>query len=173
MRVSIGKYPGTRSTKERRVSVRIDPYDTWNMDQTLALIIHPMLVQLKENKHGSPLVADSDVPDHLRSDAPGVPPKENEWDTDSNFFARWDWVLDEMIWAFEQLNSDWENQFHSGDIDIRWIPHGEDTDGEELLRIEKGPKDTHVFDKEGYDAHLARIQNGLRLFGTYYMSLWD
>lgn len=172
MKVYIGKYPGSRSKKERRVSVRIDPSDTWNMDSTLALIIHPMLVQLKATKHGAPLVADSDVPDRLRSDSPDLPPKENEWDTDGNHFERWDWVLDEMIWAFEQLNSDWEDQFHSGNIDIRWVPDG-NAGGEELYRMERGPDDTHVFDKAGHDAWQARISNGLRLFGTYYQALWD
>jgi hypothetical protein len=39
-------------------------------------------------------------------------PKENEWDTDSLHFMRWDWILDEMIWAFEQkVSDDAESQF--------------------------------------------------------------
>lgn len=172
MKVYIGPYPGSRSSKERRVSVRIDPYDTWSMDHTLAMIIHPMLVQLRETKHGSPFVADSDVPEHLRSDAPGIPPKENEWDTDANHHARWDWVLDEMIWAFEQLITDWEDQFHSGEFDVRWEPAGV-VDGEEISRMVKGPKHTHVFDSEGHAAYQARISNGLRLFGTHFQGLWD
>jgi hypothetical protein len=29
------------------------------------------------------------------------------------------------------------------------------------------------FDKEKFDAYEARMQNGLRLFGKYYRSLWD
>ena len=36
--------------------VKIDEYDTWNMDGTLADIILPMLKQIKESKHGSPNV---------------------------------------------------------------------------------------------------------------------
>jgi molybdopterin molybdotransferase len=42
---------------------------------------------------------DIDVPEELRSTS--APPKENEYDTDANHFARWDWVMDEMIFAFE------------------------------------------------------------------------
>ena len=79
--------------------VHIDRYDTWSMDHTLADIILPMLRQLKEAKHGAPFTDDSDVPEYLRSYM--AQPKENEWDTDSLHFMRWDWILDEMIFAFE------------------------------------------------------------------------
>ena len=50
------------SKTKRKIEVRIDKYDTWNMDNTLAHIILPMLKQLKETKHGSPLVDDEDLP---------------------------------------------------------------------------------------------------------------
>ena len=86
----------------RNIQVRIDKYDTWSMDSTLAYIILPMLKQIKETKHGAPNIDDKDVPKKLRSTS--APVKENEWDTDDNWFDRWDWVLDEMIWAFSQVN---------------------------------------------------------------------
>lgn len=86
------------SLKRRRVRVHIHRYDTWNMDTTLAHVILPMLDQLRSTKHGSPHVDDEDVPAHLRSTA--ALPKENDWDTDSNWHARWEWVLDHMIEAF-------------------------------------------------------------------------
>ena len=38
--------------------VKIDRYDTWSMDHTLADIVLPMLKQLQATKHGSPLVED-------------------------------------------------------------------------------------------------------------------
>jgi len=84
--------------------VRIDPWDTWSMDHTLAMIVVPMLRQLRAVNHGAPLVDDEDVPEHLRSTA--APPRENEWDTDANHFLRWDWVMDEMIFAFETKLND-------------------------------------------------------------------
>ena len=85
--------------KQRRVKIKIHNYDTWSMDHTLALIVLPMLKQLKETKHGAPSVDDKDVPKELKSTS--ALPKENEWDTDDNHFKRWDYVLDEMIYAFD------------------------------------------------------------------------
>lgn len=69
-----------------------------------------MLKQLKETKQGAPYVDDEDVPEHLRKSA--APPTENEWDTDDNHFKRWDYVLDEMIFAFEsKQNCTWVEKY--------------------------------------------------------------
>ena len=157
--------------------VKIDRYDTWSMDHTLAHITLPMLKQLKATKHGSPFVDDEDVPDHLKSTS--APPKENEWDTDGNHFKRWDWALDEMIFAFEcKLDDSWQDAFREGDIDLLWIPI--DKDGNEVpkgehthYRMDHGPKDTYKCDYEGMKKVEDRIQNGFRLFGKYYQALWD
>ena len=73
--------------RNRKIKVRIDNYDIWNADYTIALVVLPMLKLLKEKKHGSPLVDDEDVPEHLRSTA--APAKENEWDTDALWESRW------------------------------------------------------------------------------------
>jgi hypothetical protein len=139
--------------------VKIDPYDTWSMDHTLAHIIHPMLVQLQATKHGAPFTDDEDVPEHLRSTS--APVRENEWDTDANHFARWDWILAEMIWSFAQeLRDDDEAEFYD---------HSEsdkETDFNESISKLK-------VDREGLEAHQKRKANGFRLFGKYYQALWD
>jgi hypothetical protein len=154
--------------RKQKIKVRIDDYDTWNMDHTLAHIILPMLRQLKETKHGSPSVDDEDVPEHLRSTA--APPKKNEWDTDENFFKRWDYVLDEMIYTFEcEVDDNWDSQFHSGNIDFKFIK--EETG--DMHRLEKGPNDTHVFDEDSYTQAMNRRNKAMLLFGKYYHSLWD
>ena len=140
--------------------VKIDKWDTWSMDYTLSHIIVPMLKQLQETKHGSPNVDDEDVPEYLRSTA--APAKENDWDIDDNHFKRWDWVLDEMIWAFEQnLDTKSEEKFfdHS---------EVEKSNHDILGQIQK-----IKIDKEGLDAHQDRKSNGFRLFGKYYQALWD
>lgn len=54
--------------------ILIHPWDTWNMDHTLALIVLPMLKQLKETKHGYPSTLN-----------------EKEWDC----------ILDKMIYSFD------------------------------------------------------------------------
>jgi hypothetical protein len=147
--------------RKRRVYVRIDAYDTWSMDNTLSLIILPMLKQLKATKHGAPSVDDEDVPSPLRSTAPGARDRcENDWDTDEHFFARWDYILDEMIWAFEQQRDDADAEFYD---------HGEDVAGEDLMaRIGR-----MKVDDAGLKAWQARKVNGYRLFGKYYEALWD
>lgn len=160
--------------------VKIDRWDTWNMDTTLAIIILPMLEKLNAEKHGSPFVDDNDVPADLGIRSTDAPPKENEWDTDANHFKRWDWVMSELIWTFKQLHpdTDWEAQYHTGKHDMIWIPV--DKDGKEvpkgeakLFQMEKGPNDTHTWDMEGWKAHSARIDNGLLLLGKYFRCLWD
>lgn len=100
------------SKKQRKIEVRIDKYDTWSMDHTLAHIIHPMLLQLQKTQHGSGLVDDEDVPEELRSTS--CAPKQNEWDVDNNHFRRWDWALSEMIFAFEShINDDYDELLDS------------------------------------------------------------
>jgi hypothetical protein len=140
--------------------VKIDNWDTWSMDYTLSHIITPMLKQLKETKHGAPYVDDEDVPEELKSTS--APPKENEWDTDENHFKRWDWVLNEMIWAFEQnLDHDSEDKFFDH---AEWDEKEKDF-GKNLHKIK--------IDQPGLKAHQDRKANGFRLFGKYYQGLWD
>ena len=153
--------------------VKIDKWDTWSMDHTLGFIVLPMLKQLKEKTHGAPYVDDADVPDELKST--NAEPKENEWDTDSNHFKRWYWALDEMIFAFESKQDEsWQDAFRSGEIDIKSVPCEWDENGKpKLYKMERGPNDTYKCDYEGMKVVEERIQNGFRLFGKYYSSLWD
>lgn len=149
------------SKRQRQVYVRIDKYDTWSMDHTLAYIVLPMLKQLKATKHGAPSVDDEDVPEPLRSTAPGARDRcEEDWDHDEHFFDRWDYVLDEMIWAFEQQADNSDDQFYD---------HGEKVAGESLEDSIRKMK----VDQEGLQAWQKRKSNGYRLFGKYYEALWD
>ena len=140
--------------------VKIDRWDTWSMDYTLSHIIVPMLKQLKETKHGSPFVDDEDVPEELKSTS--APPKENDYDIDENHFKRWDWALNEMIWAFEQnLDDKSEEKFFDH---AEWDEKEKDF-GKNLHKIK--------IDQEGLKIHQDRKKNGFRLFGKYYQGLWD
>ena len=146
--------------RTRQVYVRIDKYDTWGMDHTLSYMIVPMLRQLQATKQGAPMVDDGDVPEHLKASA--AEPKENEWDTDSNHFLRWDWVLGEMIWAFEQKLAD-----DTGDS--QFYTHAEPIPGEDFMDTVSRMK----VDDVGLRKWHARKANGFRLFGKYYEALWD
>jgi len=161
--------------KKRTISVHIDRWDTWNMETTLGYMIRPMLKQLKANKHGAPFVDDEDVTEELRSTAAPELTEEqkNIHDVDDNHFKRWDWVLDEMIFAFESLdggaNQDWEEQFTTGNYDFRF----KKIDEKGTSEMVRGSDHTAVTDWDGRKAYATRVQNGFRLFGKYYQSLWD
>jgi hypothetical protein len=146
--------------QKQTIKVKIDKWDTWSMDHTLAVIIVPMLKQLKETKNGAPVVDDEDVPEELKSTS--APPKENDYDLDENWFKRWDWVLDEMIWTFEQKASD-------GDWTDQYYDHSNVDENADIMEQVK----QMIVDKEGLGKHQDRIDNGLRLFGKYYGNLWD
>jgi hypothetical protein len=161
------------SKKSRQIYVKIDRYDTWGLDSTLALIVLPMLRQLQATKHGAPNTDDADVPEHLKSIS--APAKDNEWDTDTNHFLRWDWILGEMIFAFQCKSDDtWQDKYSSGTHDVVWKPIDTDESGKPLTyEMTRGPNDTYECDYAGMAAEQARITNGFRLFGKYYENLWD
>lgn len=155
------------SKKERKVKIRIDKYDTWNMDDTLAHIILPMLKQLKETKQGSPMVDDEDVPPHMRHSDPDP---EN-FGADNWVHYKWEWVLNEMIWTFENiLDNEWESKYtiEEGELDFDDYPEDE---GKECTPVRW--KKPYVIDWDGREAHQNRVTNGLKLFGKYYQGLWD
>jgi hypothetical protein len=166
------------SKKKRKVKVQIDRWDTWSMDHTLALIVLPMLKQLKATKHGAPFVDDKDVPRHLKStSAPELTQEEKDCGAvDDLHFQRWDWVLDEMIFAFESKTQDgkWEDQFFTGTVDWESKVTEFDENGKpKLYQLVRGPNDTSKIDMKGMRAYQKRISNGFRLFGKYYENLWD
>ena len=99
MKVEIGPY--TDDDEEQVVEVTIHDYDTWSMDYTLAPIILPMLIQLKETKPGAPQIDWEDVPRELRPSGEDLRAYNKDGTTDKHFFERWDYVLDEMIYAFD------------------------------------------------------------------------
>ena len=146
--------------RTQKVKVHIDRWDTWSMDHTLAPIILPMLVQLKATKHGAPMVEMLDVPKELRMTKKQLAACAKTGDVDHKYFERWDWILDEMIWAFEQKCRDnWQDDFYGDYIEdpkngsmagsFEWIDH------------------------DGMKAHQTRMTNGFKLFGKYFENLWD
>jgi len=168
-------------TRQRKVKIHIDHYDIWSMYSTLALIILPMLKKLSQEKHGSPMVELSDVPLEMRFIETEDYDSQLTFDfyqdselcnqnVQCNIHSRWEWIINEMIWAFEQLqpDSNWEDQY--------WIIKPE-------LDLSKSDSSNGVSpvvwkvkgecDWDGRTKHQERITNGLRLFGTYFQALWD
>jgi hypothetical protein len=158
MQVKLGRFP--KGDTERKISVKIDKWDSWNADHSLALIAAPLLVQLKETKHGSPNVDDVDVPEHLRSTA--TPPKVNEWDTDDNWHPRWDYVMGEMIYAMQEIANYKEGS------NIFW-DHSEVDESTDVMQQIRAMK----VDDKGLEEYNNRVQKGCELFGKYFQALWD
>lgn len=167
------------NSRKRKVKVRVDNYDVWGADHTLAMIIAPTLKKLKEIKHGYPHVDNEDVPEELRFTLSEK--EEYEWDgtVDAKHEARWEWVLDEMIWAFEQHAdpNDGEDQYHHNEdqLAVVFTPLEEDPKLSSLtMNYQKDPsKPAYWVDEEEKRKHHARKVNGVRLFAKYYESLWD
>jgi hypothetical protein len=153
---------------DQKISVKTDVWDIWSADTMLAHIILPTLIELKKCKECSPFVDDDDVPDNIKSTSDKTQHKHH--DTDKFYHDRWVYVLDEMIFAFNTKagdNQDWEDNFHSGEYDmqVKKLENG-------TIQMLTGPNDTHKYDVEGAKVYNNRINNGFRLFGVYYNSLW-
>lgn len=149
------------SKMKQTKKIKIDYWDTWGIDSTLSPIILPLLKQLKATNHGFGLVDDEDVPEEIRSDkAPFDEDQCGAWD---NFAEqRWNYIMDEMIWAFEQkCRDEWMSDYYG-----EWV---QDPNNPDKIM---GGNFTH-WDSEGMKAHQARMSNGFRLFGKYYENLWD
>ena len=101
MKIKIGPY-----RKNRAFHIHIDDYDVWNLDHTLASIIHPALIRLKETKQGYPqLFEDGMVTPHY-------------WDKQLHFdfidekveeeylLNKWNAIMDKMIYSFGVIMND-------------------------------------------------------------------
>ena len=149
MNIKIGKFPNHYFwhgwlyklfgySPKQRVKIKIHKWDTWSMDHTLAPIILPMLVQLKATNHGYP----ADLTE-----------------------KKWNSIMDEMIWAFEQkCRDDWESDYYEyRELGLEEEGKADDLFGWKLVWE----------DREGQKAHQKRMTNGFKLFGKYYENLWD
>ena len=98
--------------------VKVDPWDTWNADCTLAKIIVPMLEQLRDTTHGSPVMDWEDRPDHLI----GCKIDPNSGEVDEFFHQSWDWALTDMIYAFQYAQDKFD--IFPEDVDYDRVKNG-------------------------------------------------
>lgn len=178
MKVKIPKFP--KRSMDRKISIDIENFDTWSLDHTLALIILPALIQLKQTKHGVPSdfgnVGGADYDEQMSFDFY----RESYDDAFEKSCEEWDKILDKMIWSFEQLAKDeYDQLYHHGKGEYDMVP------SEQLYpnpitgklekvyqMVDKNPNE-HWYDHVGHQLHEDRIQEGLELFGKYYRALWD
>lgn len=136
MKVVIGPYTEydwkTGLQPDRKIKVTIHKYDTFSAYSTIAQIVHPLLVKFKKRTKSFAETDNEDAPEHLHTN-------------DMFSQERWNHVLDEMIWAMNEIKNEYPNE---PEVDA-----------------------LGSFDK--YNAYDVRVANGCRLFGKYFQSLWS
>lgn len=105
MRVNIRR-PPKNPERNQRIDVLVESHDIWSLDWTLAQIIHPGLIMLKQKKIGAPYVDPADVPEELQPTPEELANYKEDGRTDELWFERYDYILDEMIWAFDLIKQD-------------------------------------------------------------------
>lgn len=123
------------SKRKDTVKVRLDKWDHFDAYMVIAAMVAPLLKAMQEDHRGSPMVDANDVPSYVTK---GM-------DEQDAIHVRWGYVLEEIIWAMEQVrpNFNWEEQYYDNDE----------------LYVKR-------------DKHEARMAEGFRLFGKYFMNLW-
>ena len=158
--------------RKRTIKVHIDRWDVWSMDTTLAYIILPMLMELRTVVHGHPIDfcndGDHGGPQQIFEGEGFEFPEDAGMDS-------WREMLDEMIWAFEQvIDFDWEDQYSTGEADFIFVDSDyDDGTGEKYSTMADGPNHTLVTDYDGIRKHNERMQKAFENFGKYYRNLWD
>jgi len=144
MKVQLGK-PGRKNAAN---TVTIDDFDIWNVDYTLAKIIHPLLLRYREKMHGFPeLWEDGMITSHNYDRQLHFDFIDEEVEHDY-LLKKWETIVDKMCRAFGMIveKDKWE--------DI-W------------LRL---PMDEYRVEAEKY---YEAVDEGLALFAKYYHNLWD
>lgn len=159
-----------RAGHDQVVKVRIDYYDTWSLDHTLAQIIYPGLVQLRDVKHGCFVVDNEDLPEELRA-----PEGSDVFDMHFELMEKQtNWLFDEMIFAFRaraaQDDDDLEPK-HPMELYRETVDNPLSMFDKDFV----APWSEEEYQKYHTDhlAYAIRVQRGLSFFGKYYSHLWD
>jgi len=116
MKVNIG--PFNPNHNRRKIKVHVDYFDTFSLDHTLSVIILPCLIQLKNSQQGIPILNKSDTdPNQMSFDF--------EEDVESLYYEKnteaWNEIMDKIIWSFQQLAFDNENNLLKLESDARLL----------------------------------------------------
>ena len=101
MKIKIGPY-----RKNRAFHIHIDDFDVWSLDHTLACIIHPALIRLKETKHGYPELWEDGMVTHHNYDRQLHFDFIDEEVETKYLVDKWDNIMDKMIYSFECIMQD-------------------------------------------------------------------
>ena len=109
MKIKIGPY-----RKNRAYHIHIDDWDVWSLDYTLATIIHPALIRLKEINHGYPELWEEGMVTSHNYDRQLHFKFIDEEVERKYLLNKWELIMDKMIYAFEMIKKDnaiyWTNE---------------------------------------------------------------
>ena len=142
----------------QKIRVHVDEHDVWSADVTIAHMALPLLEKLRDEKHGYPLIDPKEIeglPRELKPKKKDLEEYSKSGMPDPKAEDRWNWVLNEMIFAMQCITDDsWEDEFFAP------------SDPNDMMTM-------RCIDKEGYDNTHKRINRGLKFFGIWFRSLWD
>ena len=144
MKVTIPKpIPG-----EEHKKIEVDDWDIWNVDYTLACVIHPVLLKYRENLTGYPeLWEDGMITSHNYDRQLHFDIFDEKVERDY-LIKKWKDTVDKMCRAFGMIveKETWED-----------------------TGLDKSYHESKIRETEYYEA----IDEGLALFAKHYHSLWD
>jgi len=161
--------------RKRKIKIKVDGFDVWGADHTIALIVAPILVELRDQQNGIPSVSNEDVPPNLHYES-----NDGGYDAVMEDLGeqRWKFVLGEMIWTFTELAKDGEgeDQFRHNSDQLELVYNDSKLDNAKTLTFnhQKDPdKLKYWVDDVGLSEYRKRKENGLQLFAKYYGALWN
>ena len=128
--------------------ITIDDFDIWNVDYTVARIVHPLLLKYRENMHGYPeLWEDGMITSHNYDRQLHFDFIDEEVEREY-LLNKWKGIVDKMCRAFGMIvhKEDWEDTW----VGLSFHEH----------KIEES---------KFYET----VDEALALFGKHYHSLWD
>jgi hypothetical protein len=141
--------------------IRILKKELWNLDSTLADIIHQYLVAFKDVERLGILYS------HAYNDP--------EFTIDQDHEDNTDWFLDELIWTFKTISEGGTDSIPEIDALISEVFGAEramvvSEDGEVSFNLNE---EKYAKLRELTKVNQERIDRGLQLFAKYFQGLWD
>lgn len=164
MKVKIGKHK-----TNRKVEIFVDDFDTFSLDNTLAKIIYPSLVAFKKARKRMPGVPIEFFDESSELDETGSHTIKAVDEAEIRFLD----AIDKMIWSMREIAEDYpgESQFFLKN-GKKWktVKDKKRTTKKTMARtlVETGTE----YDVEGHKEYNNRINEGVRLFGEHFRSLW-
>jgi len=177
MKAKIGKY---QKNGRKKVDIHIDKYDSWNAAHTMAYVILPILLQLRNTSSSIP----AEFADIKNEDYSGQYTfdfyKADHSAAFDKCIENWNKTLDKMIWSFQQLVVDeYEQLYHHGQPKFSWKDTNQTTYNpitkkhEETYEMVDDNPGEHWYDVAGHKLHEQKMKEGFELFGKYFTHLWD